>query len=579
MKHLAVTSILVATLAAPFAFSAAESVERGRDVGDGNVLYDSPYDPKKVDGVTFVAPTVAYPYFEIVVPLGDWTEGKGATLSKVVVNGVDSDSFYVFVDGFSHVQSGWITRDADSAPNVVIVTRSVWHNDEDTTIDIHVSAADRSEPIVKSVNAKAPGSGGVPKGWTRYQSLVLTEPAGLARENEPVEISLTARAEDCADIEKELRLFSVDDGGALTPVAVQTFNPRRFIGRPPGTSNPNYLQHPSQMVEAVFLASVPALASRVYVALYGNDKPSPAPAADTDLKVGGDFPGVVVENKYFVTDLDDSSGQVKSFRIKGRDDKPAPLLTNSLTLAAHWNPDSFSDNGKWGHTFAWNPPDDTTVTANGPIMFRITNRGRMPDWTPQVYASVTYTFYSNSPYMKCTTVTEVRDELNASAIRNGELVLDTHLVDHFVWREKNGALRTIRTAHGPNWQDEWGTRVDQDVPWLAMTNESEGYGVGEVIASSISFNTNRGEATTHRAAFYLYYHHFWNVPLTYFTRGWVYPFSDYQRGPIVKVDPGSTYVEKMAFYPVYLGDGDERYAAFDKATTQIQQPLVQRWGR
>jgi hypothetical protein len=212
-------------------------------------------------------------------------------------------------------------------------------------------------------------------------------------------------------------------------------------------------------------------------------------------------------------------------------------------------------------------------------MFRITNRGRMPGYTPQVYASVTYTFYSNSPYMKVTTVTEVRDELNASAIRNGELVLDSHLVTHFVWQEKNRALHTMRTVHGPNWQDEWGTRVDQDVPWLAMTNENENYGVGEIIESSISFNASRGEATTHRPAFYLYYHHFWNVPLTYFTRGWVYPFSDYQRGPIIKVDPGSTYVEKMAFYPAYLGEGDARYAAFTNASTKIEQPLIQRWGR
>ncbi len=555
------------------------SVEKGRDVGDGNVLYDTPYDPKNVSDVTFVAPTVAYPYYEIAVPIGNWNDGKGATVSKVLVNGVDSDSFYVFIDGFSHVQSGWITREASSAPNVVLVTRSVWHNDEDKTIEVHIGAEGKKEPVVKTFKAKAPAAKGVPAGWTRYQSLVLSEPAGLARTNEPIEVSFTARAKDCADLAGELRLFTVDGESALTPVALQTFNPKRFVGRPPGTSNPNYLQHPSQSVEAVFLASVPANGAQVYVALYGNATPPPAPAADTDLKVSGDLPGFLVENKYFTTDLDDASGQVKSFRLKGRDESPVPLLTNSLTLAAHWNPDSFSDNGSWGHTFAWNPPDNTTITANGPIMFRITNRGRMPGYTPQVYASVTYTFYSNVPYMKCTTVTEVRDELNASAIRNGELVLDSHLVTHFVWQEKNGVQHTIRTAHGPNWQDEWGTRVEQDVPWLAMTDENYNYGVGEIIQSSISFNANSGEATTHRAAFYLYYHHFWNVPLTYFTRGWVYPFSDYQRGPIIKVDPGSTYVEKMAFYPAYLGEGDQRYAAFTNASTQLEQPLVQRWGR
>src|SRR5690606_13063269 len=143
---------------------------------------------------------------------------------------------------------------------------------------------------------------------------------------------------------------------------------------------------------------------------------------------------------------------------------------------AHWNPDSFSDNGKWGHTFAWDPPEKTVVSARGPILFRVTNSGRMPDWTPQVQASVSYSFYASNPAVGVKTVTEVRDPLNANAIRNGELVLDSHLVTHFVWGERNGEIHKIRTAHGPNWQDEWSNRVDHDVRWLAMTHELDDYG-------------------------------------------------------------------------------------------------------
>jgi len=117
------------------------------------------------------------------------------------------------------------------------------------------------------------------------------------------------------------------------------------------------------------------------------------------------------------------------------------------------------------------------------------------------------------------------------------------------------------------------------VPWLAMTNEKEDYGIGEIVQSSLAFNPERGEATTHRPAFYLYYHHFWRTPLTYFTRGWVYPFSDYQRGPILPVEVGSTYVEKMAFLPFYLHKEGDRYADIEAASKAITHPLVQRWGR
>ncbi len=559
------------------------SAESGRDVGDGQVLYPIPFDPKSVSEVLFVAPTVEHPFFEVVLPIGDWTEGASATVKRVTVNGTDSDSFYVFVDGFSHVQSGWVTQESTTAKNVVLVTRSVWHNGEDVKAEVEFSASGedgQSKTVTRDFEAKAPDKGGAPAGFQRYQSLALYEPAGLARNGEPVEFSLTARKEDCADLEKELRLFACDpEQGTYTPVPLQTFNAKRFAGTPPGTSNENYLQHPSQSLEGVFLATVPANGAAVYVFLYDNPNVDPPAEPATDLVVTGPSLGATVENAHYLVELDKKSGQIASIDLKGREDNPVPRLTNSYSRAVHWNPDSFSDNGKWGHTFAWDPPDQTVVTARGPLMFRITNGGRMPDATPQVHASVTYTFYAGVPYVRCTTITEVRDPLNASAIRNGEIVLDSYLVDHYVWKEKNGSLRSGRTLHGPDWQDEWAVRIDHDVPWLALTCEAGNYGIGEAIESSIAFNPNRGEATTHRPAFYLYYHHFWAIPVTYFTRGWVYPFSDYQRGPIIPVDPGSTYIEKMAFVPFFLKDGERRYEDIDHASIQLRQPLEQRWGR
>jgi hypothetical protein len=581
MQRIVVLVMLLCASLAPAA--EAESAEQGVDVGDGQVLYDIPYDPKRVSQITFVSPTVEHPFFEIVIPLGNWAEGESATVQEVRVNGVDSDSFYVFVDGFSHVQSGWITQKSKSATNVVLVTHSLWHNGESVVIVAHISVIGEGgglRAIKRSFVAKAPSVGGGPEGWRRYQSLVLSERAGVARNYEPVEFSLTVRAEDCADLERELRLFSVEGvSRQLAPIPVQTFNAKHFLGTPPGTSNPNYLQHQSRSLEGVFLASVPANGARVYVFVYDNPAAPAAIAPQTDLTVNGPALGATVENDFFVVKLDRKCGQIASFDLKGRKEKPVPRLSNSLTLAVHWNPDSFSDNGRWGHTFGWNPPDHTAVTTRGPLMFRVTNRGRMPDSTPQVRASVTYSFYAHTPYVKVTTITEVRDALNASAIRNGEIVLDSHLISHFVWKEKSGELRTMRTLHGPNWQDEWATRVDHDVPWIAMTNEREEFGIGEVIESSLAFNPERGEATTHRPAFYLYYHHFWRQPLTYFTRAWVYPFSDYQRGPILPVEPGSTYVEKIAFLPFYLRANGNRYAAIEAVSAAIRNPLVQRWGR
>jgi len=391
---------------------------------------------------------------------------------------------------------------------------------------------------------------------------------------------VAARAENCADLERELRLF-VDGPGrrGWVPLPFQTFNAQDFGGTPPGTAEKDYLYHPSRSVDLVFLASAPAGASKVYLLAYDNPDAGPYEPQPTDLKVSGPALGALVENRFYEADLDDRSGQIASFRLKRGDEYASPSLTNAYSAAAHWNPDSFSDNGRWGHTFAWDPPERTVVSAQGPILFRITNSGRMPEYTPQVHASVSYSFYASVPYVKVRTVMEVRDPLNASALRNGEIVLDSHLITHFVWQEKSGDVHTIRTAHGPNWQDEWGARVDHDVPWIAMTNELDNFGLGAIVLASLAFDPVHGEAAAHRTAYYLYYHNNWAIPLTYFTRAWLYPFSDYQRGPIIPVKAGSTYLEEEAFMPFLLYDRGHRYRAIQDAQRRLANPLVARWGR
>jgi len=354
--------LFASTLAIPRPAVSAEAVtaEHGLDVGDGQVLYDIPYNPKQVREVAFVSPTVNHPFYEIVVPLGDWAEGESATVKKVTVNGVESDSFYLFVDGFSHVQSGWITQKSKSAKNVVLVTRSLWHNGEAITIDVEISTAGAPQSIVKTFQTTAPKAGGGPTGWRRYQSLVLSEIAGLPRNNEPVEFSLAVRAEDCADLERELSLFAVDSG-EFTPLPLQTFNPKQFAGTPPGTSNQNYLQHPSRSLEGIFLASVPANSARVFVFVYDRAAGVARPSFASDLAVSGPPVGATIENHFYKVKLSEKCGQIASFDLKGRQEKPVPRLSNSSSYAVHWNPDSFSDNGQWGHTFGWNPPDRTTV--------------------------------------------------------------------------------------------------------------------------------------------------------------------------------------------------------------------------
>lgn len=97
MRHSIVPLLLLVAMPFTPATSAqtAKNIEKGFDIGDGNIPYNTPYDPKSVREVTFVSPTAAHPYYEIAIPLGDWTEGTGASVKAITVNGASSDSYYV----------------------------------------------------------------------------------------------------------------------------------------------------------------------------------------------------------------------------------------------------------------------------------------------------------------------------------------------------------------------------------------------------------------------------------------------------------------------------------------------------
>ena len=338
--------VLISACSACFASSpVAVSVEKGRYVGEGLVLDPLPYDPKSVGEMTFVSPAPDHPFYEVVAPLGDWDGGAGAAVTKVTVNGIAYPAFNLYIEGEAHYSSTWITRKSPTAKNVVIAVRVPWHNGEAIALEVTCAGTD-GEKVLKA-EGQAPASGGAPEGWRRYQSVTLRETEGLAREAEPVEFSLAARAENCGDLAREIRLFSCENG-ILTPTDCQTFGAQEFLGTPPGTSNDNYLQHPSRSINVVFLASVPARGAKVYVAFYDNPHAPALAEPATDLVVSGPSLGATVENSYYRVELHPECGQIASFELKNRGDHPAPLLTNSYSRAVHWNPDSFSDNGKWG---------------------------------------------------------------------------------------------------------------------------------------------------------------------------------------------------------------------------------------
>ncbi len=572
-------------ITAPWAV-AGSVVDRCSDGIDVGLIFQPDtitFDPATLDTLTCFAPTGERPLYEIAIPLGDWEGGSGAKISKVVINGVECIAYGIYTDGLAHLQEGhsWITRSSETAKNVVVLAKALWHNDERIIAKVVVEHADNGKTF--TIAGRAPSTGGMPSGSVHYESFGLTEEAGINREGEPVEISLSVYPEEVATpdekggLASEVRLYRVPEKGDPIAVPFQVYDSGGVPGVPNAPDNQSYLYRESKTVRIVFAAEVSAHKTVPYVLTYGCDYLPPPPAPKKRLHIEGEAPGFIVSNEYYTCKLEPNSGQIVSIKMNGEENEDVPPFTNSLTRAMHWNPDSYGSNGKWGHTFAWDPPDKTVVAADGPIMLRITNSGRMPDETPHVYASVSYTFYADTPYIGVSTVMEVRDRYSSSAMRNGEVVVDSHLVTHFVWKDNAGQINRVNTKVTPGQRDEMAVMAEYNIPWIAVTNELDRYGMAAIWTTVDAYQRDMGTKPIHRPGYFCYNHHAWGTPLTYFTRAWVYPFAYKERRPNIYIEPGAVYFERGAFYPFRIAKKND-YGSVEKMDTLLRQPLIRKTG-
>lgn len=577
-------SVICVTLSASLVLAATvvDRTPAGISVGSHFLPDTVPFDPKTLDTLTCFAPTGERPWYEIAIPLGDWEGGPGASVTRVVVNGMPCRSLSIYTGGQAQAgaENTAVTASEPQAQDVLLLARAPWHNQE--RIEAQVTIANEQETETRTVVGQAPPQGGLPDGTVHYESVALVEEAGLDRNHEPVEVSVSVYPEEVATPEEqgglaqELRLFRVAEGGRLEPVPIQVFD----TGGAPGVDPPGdqpHLDSPSRTARLFFFAQVPAHHTVPYVITYGSSALPPPPAPPEVLDIQGEAPGLVISNAFYSCTLHDPSGMIQHLQLQGEANREVPLFANSTRLPIHWNPDVFGANGEWAHTFSWNPPPHTVIEAQGPLLFRITHSGPMPPNTPQLYPSVSYTFYAGIPYIGVTTVTEVREPYSISAVRNGQLVLDSPMVTHFVWKDKAGQINRLPTRMQPGKLDALTTMTAPDIPWVAMTHEDQGYGLAAFWTTVDNYHREEGTPPVHRPGYFFYAHLDWNQPLTYFTRALVYPFTYKGRRPAVLVQPGAVYYERGAFYPFRFEPGSD-YASLERIHTALHQPLLLQTG-
>lgn len=505
----------------------------------------------ELKAIAYSFPTPKHPCYHIKLAVD--TDGDYA-VQRVLVNGKRTRDFWVYNDGNFSPQKMVLTKARSE-----VVVRAEWENNSTNRIEALLKAEDGKE-LILAESFPAPAEGGYwDKNWKYYASATITENEGLARQKEPVHLTLGLYADRLTDPAREIRVVGIDpESGATEEVPCQVY------GISTWDKFADEHCQPTTTCEVAFLADVPARTSKVYLVFYGNPN---APTSDypSDLKVSGEGLGLTVENSFYRTKLHPLSGAIDEIFLKMGVNVTFDhhLETNG---ALHWNPDVYAPPRTWMHASDWNPPAGYK-TMGGPVFFMTKRWGPMPLYD-EVEVSITYTFYAHNPYILMTSTIHVLKDIDVIALRNGEIVLNHNVVREFAWKKPDGKIGSVVIKERPRHPTR-GLIIEADALWLAFYNRELACALAG-INLNLSY-TRRSEGLARVEQPYIYMH--WG-PWAYCSRPLIYTFATPNPQRVIRAPGDSIYYEKMAFLPTRLGSSDEdRFEPVERRQRMLASPL------
>jgi len=415
-----------------------------------------------------------------------------------------------------------------------------------------------------SLSASTPSYGGYwNKDWNYYFSVIATDRYGLERVNEPIHISTTVYFDQIKDPKKEVRVVEVD---AIT--GAQKEIPSQVYGvAPPYTGEVNISIEHSLSFEVAFFANVRKNEGKVYLVFYGNDK-AVQPNYPSKLSVTGSAPGLVIENEYYKISMHKSSGVIFDIETKMGVNKTLAhgLETNG---SVHWNPGFYAPPKAWTHTSDWDPAPNHTVEY-GPIFLMTQANGPLPLYEDQTDVSQTYVFYAENPYIRSSSIIDIKVDAHVQAVRNGEIVFNHDIITNFAYRDKLDEIKHMVITELPRFE-EVALTYDTDAPWVAFYNPEDRFGFAEL---TINLAKMRREGGLPRVEHHNQYLN-WG-PWSYSTRCMIFPFTSQNPQRMCYAPKSSTYYEDIVFMPFLVREDLDKYEQFkdvDQAYEVHENPL------
>lgn len=447
-----------------------------------------------------------------------------------------------------------------------------------------------------------------PAGWNGYKSLSVTEPAGLGRQREPVDVSFSVPSA------ASLRLVE-QDGAGWREIPAQYYD--LHAGADGAAAG-----------RLAFLCDMPARGTeefRLYYGRPGAGRGDYGPAFDFRPAPAGPIQGPMhwlVENSYYRIETYPKNGQIWHIWDKSGADKmwwfkewdglekggdPVDWAPNVwVAYPDRVNPSPANPaRGKkvlaepfdWHYVVGWTQPK--TEIISGPVFLEMRRWGPVPphpehtDFSydrparPIVWAEVTYRFYARTPWYEQSSTLKTLADMSVYFIRNSQMVFRDSFFSHLAMHPSTPGL-------APGDEDE--TCV---IPLMSHYNRmpffAQGHTLSNVLPSSLAyyslFNPQDGDGYANFSLLerdstasgepptMLNHHmslsegHEWTV---YFARTFDYTNQRYNPENVTFLPAGQRF-EDRNIHLLYRYRGPETLRALEEWNTAFRHPLAAQW--
>lgn len=375
--------------------------------------------------------------------------------------------------------------------------------------------------------------------------VTLTEPLGLARTLEYVELALQTNADFSRT---NTALIAVNEALGES-ISCQVFD-QRELGKDGLRS-----------CSVVFPVSMQGGETKTVLLKVVQSQEADRRSA-SDLSMTGAGVELRVANKYFVADLTRSdgaepkshaSGQLRELLIKMGFNQ---LLTNAEDRV-HWAPNFKRPELEFYTTIAhWENPA-LNLVEQGRYLLRTIRQDVAPDH-PEILLTAVYKFYANVPYFKFYSGMEMVAEVWLELLRNDEMTTDS-MFTHVAFERPSGEIIEVRLDERHALLQR--QPIEADAPWLCFYNLEKGFAFGSIRLKYDCANQYGVPAPTylpHTQIGAWLDRRYWNRRLIH--------------DHLTFIPKGSRYVEENAYLVFRIGERD-RLEEIKKLARQLRNPI------